>query len=701
MTNATIGSLRVNLGLDSAEFQEALNKVQRDAKIGMEKTSRAIRQGFSGIGSEVRGELDGIAGQLPIIGNAATAMGGALGAVAVGGLALFTAGLFKAREAMDWAAELTDTANFVGVSAEALQEFRYIADEAGVPIADMEDGLKALNVALGAMQTGVANKKTAKVFEALGLTADDLKPMKDARDLLPVVADRISKLGTQAQQAQIAEKLGIGKLLPVLQQGSAKLEQMAKDARALGLVLSNDTVKGLDDAQRKAEVASQVIDTQLKASFANLAPVISGTTQALADGTKVLAGWLEQAGKVIDIGKMRGSARLEGLNKGLSGQALNEYIDTTVANRRAIEGRRRREDLKAAYNNRLGASTPSAIPPSVASEVDRKSSKSSALTDAQKEAQRLAQMTALTRQMDVLNKSYDAGKIKADEYAKSIDRLDMAYGKLAGDIRQTKGLSNDLMLDGSMSGFVLAADRFKDVSREVANVIPEMAGGAELAASKFEDLAVSLGQDFADVFANVISGTEDAGDAFDRMLRRMVNSMAYSGFLQLFGISEDGKSTGGGLIGLLTGKSSAFMPGESSQSGGLGGFDPFALLKTGLGKIGGIGSILGPVLSKLPGFAAGTLRAPGGLSWVGEQGPELMNVPRGAQVFPSDLSAALMDGGAGGGSFAVEVVPSPYFDVKVKKVAQPLADDAAVRGATGGANIAAARAARSNSKRLV
>jgi len=42
-----------------------------------------------------------------------------------------------------------------------------------------------------------------------------------------------------------------------------------------------------------------------------------------------------------------------------------------------------------------------------------------------------------------------------------------------------------------------------------------------------------------------------------------------------------------------------------------------------------------------PGFASGTPSAPGGLSWVGEQGPELMNIPRGAQIIPHSQSAAL------------------------------------------------------------
>lgn len=43
-------------------------------------------------------------------------------------------------------------------------------------------------------------------------------------------------------------------------------------------------------------------------------------------------------------------------------------------------------------------------------------------------------------------------------------------------------------------------------------------------------------------------------------------------------------------------------------------------------------------------FARGTMHAPGGLSLVGEQGPELMNVPRGAQIFNNTQTRQMIGG---------------------------------------------------------
>lgn len=47
------------------------------------------------------------------------------------------------------------------------------------------------------------------------------------------------------------------------------------------------------------------------------------------------------------------------------------------------------------------------------------------------------------------------------------------------------------------------------------------------------------------------------------------------------------------------------------------------------------GGSLDSLFPDIPGFATGTDSAPGGFAWVGEQGPELMNVPAGASITPN------------------------------------------------------------------
>ena len=82
----------------------------------------------------------------------------------------------------------------------------------------------------------------------------------------------------------------------------------------------------------------------------------------------------------------------------------------------------------------------------------------------------------------------------------------------------------------------------------------------------------------------------------------------------------------------------------------------FLIQKIGdfLGLLGKIKDVAGGALKgmgtvahdmHIPGFAVGTDFAPGGLAVVGEQGPELVNLPRGSQVLPAGTGTR---GGSGG-----------------------------------------------------
>lgn len=48
------------------------------------------------------------------------------------------------------------------------------------------------------------------------------------------------------------------------------------------------------------------------------------------------------------------------------------------------------------------------------------------------------------------------------------------------------------------------------------------------------------------------------------------------------------------------------------------------------------------------GYASGGMNIPAGMAWVGEQGPELMYVPGGSNIYSASQSAAMVGGGAGG-----------------------------------------------------
>jgi len=93
------------------------------------------------------------------------------------------------------------------------------------------------------------------------------------------------------------------------------------------------------------------------------------------------------------------------------------------------------------------------------------------------------------------------------------------------------------------------------------------------------------------------------------------------------------------------------------------------------------------------GFAGGTNFAPGGMALVGEQGPELVNLPRGSQVIPNDA----LRGGMGGSG---QIVYSPAIDARgasveaVARLAQIMEQDRASFATRTVATIQQARRAR-------
>lgn len=99
----------------------------------------------------------------------------------------------------------------------------------------------------------------------------------------------------------------------------------------------------------------------------------------------------------------------------------------------------------------------------------------------------------------------------------------------------------------------------------------------------------------------------------------------------------------------------------------------------------GLTNVLG--ILHIPGYASGTDFAPGGLALVGEKGPELVSLPRGARVTPNDVLGNLATPRAQ----PTQIVQQFTFDVSGAVMTQDLLDQmnrigaaAAIKGAAGG-----------------
>lgn len=235
--------------------------------------------------------------------NAAAGLGkvstGALrAAAAIGAVIAVAVGVTKAmwdigRAAMSTSAEIAESARSLGLSTDALQEWRYVATKTG------EDA-KAADRAIGefsdklAQAAGRLSKEAMKDFAAIGFTPDDLRAFKSTEEALDTVIDRISDLKSETDRAAIAERLGLGPLVVAVREGSEEISRLRDEARQMGIVMDSELIRRGADAQSQFDTLSQVISVQLRQAFVDLGPAIIRAMELVGQLADKLANALDQ-----------------------------------------------------------------------------------------------------------------------------------------------------------------------------------------------------------------------------------------------------------------------------------------------------------------------------------------------------------------------------------------------------------------------
>lgn len=327
-TTAGRGGVGIRVFIDGAQvvrrtfdqIGDSGKKMWAEIAMGERSANPAIRALSAGAG-EVKNAFDGLVSRAGSGGVALAAFGavGMMAAAALGALAIATHGAF---DAMDRAADLTDTADRIGVGVEALQQWRYVADEAGVDVGKFEAGLEKLNGTLGKFKLGVGDAKLKPVFEELGITKAQLDGVTTADQLLLMLADTLGQVKDRAQQVALARALGVEEMLPAIRLGRDELERLTGAASDLGLVIDAKTNTALDESQRKLELANQQMRVARDIAVAPLA-------DAYASVAAELAGMIVQYDRMHEKGP-GWIGTLKGLGEALN---WNYNIQTYVSNR--------------------------------------------------------------------------------------------------------------------------------------------------------------------------------------------------------------------------------------------------------------------------------------------------------------------------------------------------------------------------------
>lgn len=172
-----------------------------------------------------------------------------------------------AKSAIDMGSALNDASKKYGVSASELSKFQYVAKMSGVEFEGLGNAFKFLNKSIA--ESADPSSKAAIAFKALGVTQKDLKE-KSPQQIFEILADRFSELKDGANKTALALEL-FGRsgadILPVMAEGAAGIKRLGDEAVNLGIALSEDQIKKLDDygdaldrlAMRTKSAAGQIL----------------------------------------------------------------------------------------------------------------------------------------------------------------------------------------------------------------------------------------------------------------------------------------------------------------------------------------------------------------------------------------------------------------------------------------------------------
>ena len=166
---------------------------------------------------------------------------------------------------LDYASSLGETAQQLGVSTAALQEYRYAATQVGLSAEEMDQALSQLTRRIGEAQAGT--KAQAAAFAELGISVNGLT----TEDAIPAIAEALSKIESPARRAAIEMDLfgrAGQKLEPLLSQGAGAVNELREAAHRLGIVLTDEMIAKADTAADKMSELSLVLKAQLAATVA-------------------------------------------------------------------------------------------------------------------------------------------------------------------------------------------------------------------------------------------------------------------------------------------------------------------------------------------------------------------------------------------------------------------------------------------------
>lgn len=676
---ATLGRLVVDLLLKTGSFESDLGRA-----------SKATKR------------------QMKDIENAANAAGKVLGTALVAGAV--AAGV-AIKSAIDAADELNDISKKIGIPTDVLSGLQYAAKLSGVATEQLQSGLVKLVKFQADASRGA--KENVKVFDVLGIAIKDSSgKLRDTQAVFEDFANVFAGLEDGPEKTALALRV-FGKsgaeLIPLLNEGKAGIAGYTEELRKLGGIVTPATAAAADQFNDNLDALKQSVSGLALQVAADLLPdlialtgemknsvteggTLSNTAHNVASAIRFIADACDTAVRGVQaltsysIALYGTLERISSLNPGVAiaklfggntsvniGTALdqgNSSFDTPNAAPTARPRSGRRGGRGMGADSRFTPDLSALFSPTPKGGGGAKKHKADVdeVAEAYKRmnAQMAETIALFGNTTEVAKVRYDLehtelSKLSAEKKQVLLDQAAELDGlkerqkvkeeaeKLAKEeaeqIEQHKKSVKDLLADIAFETSLIGLnndEREKMIALRSLNGEATADEAAQIRSaldalqqsSKANDLLVSNLDEFrgtfSDTVTDVLTGAQSIGDAFkslaDQIVAQLARIVANQLTESIFGpMGGSGGGSAGGLLGSLF---SAFIGGGSSgapaSSSILSGFN-------------------------IKGYASGTSFAPGGMAMVGENGPELVQLPRGSRVYPT--------GKGPGGSYNITINP--------------------------------------------
>ena len=246
-----------------------------------------------------------------------------------------------AKQVAEYGDKVDKMSQKIGISAEAYQKWDYVMQRAGGNVDQLKMGMKTLSQQA---------EKNSDAFQKLGISQEEVQSLNQ-EELFERTIKGLSDMEAGTERTALASQL-LGRagadMGPLLNQGSAAIEEQMEIAEKYGMVMPDATVKAsaaFEDSMTTMQMTAQGLKNRLLGEFLpsmtqvtdGIAKLFTGDMSGLDDVIDGIEGFIGKIGqmapKVLEAGGKLAIGLLKGLIKKLpdlisaGGQMLGKLLE--------------------------------------------------------------------------------------------------------------------------------------------------------------------------------------------------------------------------------------------------------------------------------------------------------------------------------------------------------------------------------------